>query len=131
MKKITPILITLCVIFIFYIKRFIVLKFYPPICNLFIFSIFFFSLFAKETVVQKIAKIQEGVLSESALIYTRRVTYVWAIFTFLNFLISIWTIFQTDKIWMLYNGLVSYLLVGIVFGIEYLIRIRLKRRNLI
>lgn len=132
MKKFTPILITLCVIFVFYIKRFVILKFYPPICNFFIFLVFFLSLFSKETVIQKIAKINEGgELKESTFIYTRRLTYVWATFCFLNFLISIWTIFQSDKIWILYNGFISYLLVGLLFILEYILRMFLKKKGLI
>lgn len=126
-----PILFTFCVIFVFYIKRFVVLKFYPPICNLFLFLVFFSSLFGKETVIQKFARTCGDKLERPAWIYTRRVTYVWAVFTFFNFLISVWTIFQTDRIWILYNGCISYLLIGLLFGLEYILRVYLRKRNLI
>ena len=130
-KHITPILITLCIVFLFYIKRFVFLKFYPPICNCFLFLVFFTSLFAKETIIQKFARACGDKLEKPALDYTRRVTYVWSIFTFLNLLVSIWTIFLSDEIWILYNGFISYMLVGLLFGIEYIIRINLRKRNLI
>ena len=130
-KPLTPILITLCVVFLFYIKRIVVLKFYPPICNLFIFLVFFCSLFGKETVIQKIARACGDKLEKPAWDYTRNITYVWCVFTFLNFLISLWTIFLSDEIWMIYNGLISYILVGLLFGIEYIVRIVFRKRNLI
>lgn len=131
LKPFTPIIFTLFVIFLFYIKRFVLLKFYPPICNLFIFCVFFFSLFGKETIIQKIARTCSDKLEKKAFDYTRKVTYLWCIFTFLNFVISFWTIFLPDNIWMIYNGFISYILVGIVFGVEYLVRITLRKRNLI
>ena len=130
-KHITPILITLCVVFLFYVKRFVFLKFYPPVCNCFLFLVFFVSLFTKETVIQKFARMCGDKLEKPAWDYTRKVTYVWSAFTFINLLISIWTIFLPDKIWILYNGCISYILVGLLFGIEYLVRINLRRRNLI
>ena len=134
MKKIKPffmIMITFIVILLFYIKRLVILKFYPPICNFSIFMIFFISLFTKETIIQKFAKLAGDKLSEAAINYTRKITYVWCIFTFINFIFSVITIFLPDKIWILYNGCISYLLVGLLFTIEYIIRINLQKRNII
>lgn len=130
-KTLTPFLVTLCIIGLFYIKRFIILKFYPPICNTFIFLIFFSSLFAEETIIQKFARACGDKLERPALIYTRNLTYIWCIFTFLNLLISIWTIFQSDKIWLLYNGCISYVLIGLLFSVEYIVRIICRKRNII
>lgn len=130
-KHITPILITLCVVFLFYVKRFVFLKFYPPVCNCFLFLVFFVSLFTKETVIQKFARMCGDKLEKPAWDYTRKVTYVWSVFTFINLIISIWTIFLPDKIWILYNGCISYILVGLLLGIEYLVRINLRKRKLI
>lgn len=130
-KHFTPVLITLCIVFLFYIKRLAFLKFYPPICNLTIFMIFFCSLFAKETVIQKFAKMCGDKLEKPARVYTRNLTYVWCVFMFINLLISVWTIFLSDKVWILYNGCISYILVGMLFGIEYIVRTILRKRKLI
>ena len=130
-KSVIPLLITFCVIFLFYIKRFVFLKFYPPVCNLFVFIVFFSSLFAKETIIQKIARAYGDKLEKPAFIYTRRVTYAWCILTFFNFVVSIWTIFLSDKIWLLFNGCICYVLIGLLFIIEYIIRITLRKRGLI
>ncbi len=130
-KRALPILFTFCVIFLFYFKRFVILKFYPPLCNFFMFMVFFTSLFAKETIIQKIARACGDKLEKPAWIYTRRVTYAWCVLTFLNFIISVWTIFLPDKIWIIYNGCISYILIGLLFLVEYIIRIILRKRKLI
>lgn len=131
LKHITPILITLCVVFLFYIKRIVLLKYYPPICNFVIFMVFFISLFTKETIIQKFARGCGDKLDPPAFKYTRNITYIWAVFTFINFCISVWTIFLSDNIWMIYNGCISYILVGLLFGVEYIVRINLQKRKLI
>ena len=130
-KPFLPVLFTLGIIFLFYIKRFVFLKFYPPICNLTIFIVFFSSLFAKETIIQKFARMCGDKLEKPAWEYTRKITYVWCSFMFINLLISIWTIFLPDEVWMVYNGFISYFLVGLLFGVEYIVRIVLRKRKLI
>lgn len=134
MGKLRPfatILVTFCVIFLFYVKRFVFLKFYPPICNFIIFSIFFGSLFCKETIIQKFARACGDKLEGPALNYTRNITYIWCAFMFINLLISIWTIFLSDNIWMLYNGCISYILVGLLFATEYIVRTILRKKELL
>ena len=131
LKPVIPILITLCIVFLFYIKRIVLLKFYPPICNAFIFLMFFGSLFCRETIIQKFARACGDKLEQPAFIYTRNLTYVWCVFLFFNLAVSIWTIFQSDEIWMLYNGCISYFLVGSLFMVEYIVRIICRKRNLI
>lgn len=130
-KTLIPFLITFLVIFLFYIKRIVILKFYPPICNFLIFFAFFSSIFSSETLVEKFARVLDGKLSEKTIKYTKKVNLIWVVFTFLNFIASIVTIFCSDKIWMIYNGMVSYLLIGLIFIVEYIIRIILKRKKLL
>ena len=126
-----PVLFTFVVIGIFHFTNFIALKFYPALINLLIFFIFFSSIFTKETIIQKIAKIMEGgkELPEIVKQYTRNLTYVWCVFLIFNFLVSFATIFMSSKVWTIYNGCVSYLLTGMVFGVEYIIRLIFKRRH--
>ena len=126
-----PILITLCIIILFCIKRFVFLKFYPPICNFIVFIIFSSSLFHKETIIQIFARKFGDKLEKPAWLYTRKLTYIWCIFMFVNLLISVWTIFLPDKIWIIYNGCISYILIGLIFIIEYIVRIILRKRKLI
>jgi len=123
MKKALPILFTFFVIALFYFTKITALKFYPPVVNFSVFLLFFLSTFSKETIIQKFAKAVEGELDEFKLKYTRNLTYLWSIFLFCNFLASVATIFMSEKVWMLYNGCISYLLVGTFFGVEYIVRI--------
>lgn len=130
-KPFVPVFISLCIVFLFWIKRIVVLKFYPPICNSCIFILFFSSLFWKETIIQKFARAYGDKLERPAFIYTRIITYVWCVFLLINLLISIWTIFLPDRIWIIYNSCISYLLIGLLFGIEYTVRIILRKRKII
>lgn len=121
---------TVMVIFLFHFTRIQGLKLYPIIVNFLIFLTFLLSLFAEETIIQKFAKIAEkGILKEPVKIYTRKLTYIWCVFLFFQFLLSIITCFMSDKIWMLYNGCLSYVLLGCFFAIEYAIRIEVRKRN--
>ena len=128
LKRILPFLITIFVIVFFHYSRIYVLKFYPVITNSFIFTVFFSSLFCKETVIQKIAKKMDGELTDFSRDYTRKLTYVWCVFLFINLAISIITVFQPAKIWILYNGCISYIAIGLLFRAEYIVRIILRTK---
>lgn len=127
-KSIIPFFITICVVLLFHFSKIYVLKFYPVFVNFFIFCIFFSSIFCKETIIQKIAKKMDGKLTDFSRNYTRKLTYVWCIFLFINLSISIATIFMTEKIWELYNACISYIALGVMFGVEYIIRIILRKK---
>ena len=132
MKKklsvIIPVLFTITMFVLFYFKRYFVIKFYPPVMNFIIFITFFSSLFAEETVIQKFAHLMAGNKYNSIIAnYTKKLTYVWVCFTFVNFIVSIVTIFMSDKIWLLYNTCISYVLIGLIFIIEYPIRLLYRR----
>ncbi|MBR1618243.1 hypothetical protein IJ670_08860 [bacterium] len=117
------------VVILFWCTKISIIKIYPAFVNFLFFCIFFASLFTKETVIQKIAKITTKVLDVKELSYTRNLTYVWCGFLFLNGCISFWTIFLSDEIWIFYNGFLSYVLTGFLFGVEYINRIFFKKRN--
>ena len=117
-KFLIPLFVTLFVIVVFHYTKFFAVKFYPVAANLTVFMLFFTSLFAKETVIQKIAKAIEGGLDDFTRIYTRRLTYVWCMFMFCNLLISIATVFMAEKWWALYNGFISYVAIGVMFAVE-------------
>ena len=127
-KALAPFIGMFAVIGIFHFTDFILLKYYPPVMNFCLFFIFFSSLFQERTVIQKIALASDPDSNEAVMKYTRNLTYIWAAFTFLNFLVSVGTVFMSEKIWALYNGFISYLLVGIIFIIEYIVRINFMRK---
>ena len=131
LKLLVSILITLSVIVLFHFTQIFLVKFYPVCANLTVFLVFFISSFKEETVIQKFAKAVDGELSENALKYTRNLTYIWAGLTFFNFVASLVSVFMSTKFWALYNGLISYVLIGALFSVEYIIRIVLKKKNII
>ena len=123
-----PVIFTILIICLFHFTHWVVVKYYPVVVNFLIFLMFFTSLFQKETVIQKIARAMEPDIKPKALEYTRKLTYVWAVFTFLNWLVSVATVFMSEAVWALYNGFISYLLIGMFFAVEYSVRIRFKRK---
>lgn len=128
LKFLFPLIITVLVITVFHYTNIFAVKLYPVAANFTVFLIFFSSLFAKETVIQKFAQKIEGELDEFTRNYTRKLTYWWCGFTFLNFLISLATVFMPEKWWALYNGVISYALIGTFFAVEYIIRIVLRKK---
>ena len=128
LKALLPFAGMFLVIGVFHFTNFVLLKYYPVVMNLMMFLIFFTSLFQERTVIQKFALAMEPDADERVMDYTRNVTYVWLVFTFLNFLVSLGTVFMSEKIWAIYNGFVSYFLVGLDFIIEYIVRINFKRK---
>ncbi len=128
LKSFLPIIFTLVVICCFYYTKQASLKLYPVLMNFVIFMIFFISSFQEETVIQKIAQKLDGDLTDEIIIYTRNLTYIWAVITFINLLISFVTLFMSNKIWALYNGVISYCIIGLTFMIEYPIRVWYKRK---
>lgn len=130
LAKILPFIFTLCIVLWFNFSRYDLLKLYPILANSFVFLIFFTSLFQKETVIQKIAKKCEGKeLDKFTRTYTKNLTYVWTVFLAINVFLAIATAFMSDKIWMWYNGCVSYLLLGIFFAVEYIVRIIIRGKQ--
>ena len=127
-KSLLPFIGMFAVIIAFHFTDWIFFKFYPPAVNLGLFVIFFSSTFQEKTVIQKIALSMEPEAKPWVLDYTRKLTYIWSAFLFLNFLVSAATIFMSKEIWALYNGIISYILVGLLFGVEYIVRICFKRK---
>lgn len=129
LRFILPFFLTLCVILLFHYTQFFAVKFYPVIANFTAFAVFFVSSFSEETVIQKFAKMLEGgTLDDFTRNYTRRLTYVWCVFCFLNLSISIATVFMPEKWWALYNGFISYLALGTMFAVEYIVRVVLRKK---
>ena len=128
LKPIIPFCVTICVVLLFHFSKIYALKFYPVIVNSFIFCIFFSSLFCKETIIQKFAKKIDGELTDFSRNYTRKLTYVWCVFLFINLAISVATVFMSERIWELYNACISYIALGVMFGVEYIVRIILRAK---
>lgn len=104
------------------------IKFYPVAVNLSLLLVFGWSLLNPPTVIERLARLKEPDLPDQALGYIRKVTLIWCGFFIVNGTISAVTVFAGDAVWALYNGLISYLLIGLLFGGEWLFRQHFRKR---
>lgn len=106
------------------------LKLYPVLVNAIFLGVFGYSLMAPPSLIERIARRKEPDLPSHAVHYTRRVTQVWCVFFFVNGAIALVTaLWASTAIWSLYNTVIAYVLMGLLFGGEYLVRLRYKQRN--
>jgi len=105
-------------------------KVYPVIMSLGMSAAFGLSLRRPPTLVESLAAVTEPNPSPAARRYMRRVTVVWCAFLLGNAAVSAATLAVGNlDLWLLYNGLVSYLLMGTLFIGEYLVRRVVRRRE--
>lgn len=99
------------------------LKLYPVMLSLSFLIMFAWSLRHPPSMVERMARLREPDLPEAAIPYTAKVTKVWCVFFIVNGGLSLATaIWASDELWLLYNGLIAYLFMGLLFGGEWLIR---------
>lgn len=107
----------------------IALKFYPVVINACFLAVFAYSLYKAPTVIEIIASKFET-LDDKGRRYTRQVTKVWCGFFIINGSIACATVFHPDPtVWLTYNGLISYVLMGTLMGVELIIRKWQKAKN--
>ena len=106
------------------------LKLYPLLINAFMLALFAGTLMSPPSMIERFARLREPDLPVRAIAYTRRVTQLWCGFFVVNGLIALATaLWASPEVWMLYNGFIAYLLMGLLFGGEYLFRLHFKRRH--
>jgi uncharacterized membrane protein len=104
-------------------------KAYPVVINFSVACLFGASLIWPPTIVERIARVTEPMLPPEGQRYTRKVTQIWTVFLFANTVISALTVlYGSQEQWALWNGLISYLLMGTLFVGEYALRRVVRRR---
>ena len=104
--------------------------YYPVAVNLIMLAVFASSLRGEQSIVERLARLQDPELSPRGVRYTRNVTKAWCVFFVLNGAIAAVTAIIGDlKLWIWWNGLLSYGAMGLMFGGEYLLRCRLKAQE--
>ena len=122
------VLILVCAFVAFGADNILFVKFYPVLVNLSLLSFFGFTLWRPPSFAFRMASLHDKSLENSPSFksverYCRNVTVGWCIFFIVNGSIATFTVFVgSDKIWSLYNGLISYILIGLFFMVEYLVR---------
>jgi uncharacterized membrane protein len=104
------------------------LKLYPVLVNVALLGAFAYSLIFPPSMIERFARMREPDLPPEAIGYTRRVTQIWCGFFSVNGAIALMTtLWATPATWMLYNGLIAYLMMGLLFAGEHVFRWHFKR----
>ena len=106
------------------------LKFYPVLMSLGSASVFAYTLIRPPTMIERFARLHQPDLPESGVRWTRQVTKVWCGFLVLNALVALSTVFLSTQIWAVYNGFISYVLMGILLLGEFVLRRRHQQKEL-
>ena len=105
-------------------------KLYPVMVSLVLLGVFAYSLWRPPTVVERLARLREPDLPPQAVRHTRQVTKVWCVFFVLNAAVAWATAYWgSDAVWTLYNGLLSYVLMGLLMAGEWCVRQYVRRKH--
>ncbi|MFC7422167.1 hypothetical protein ACFQNF_20115 [Iodobacter arcticus] len=102
------------------------LKLYPVLVNAVLCAAFALTLAYPPSAIERLARLREPDLPASGVRYTRRVTQVWCGFFIFNGCAALITALWSDAAWALYNGLIAYILMGVLFLGEWIIRQRVR-----
>jgi uncharacterized membrane protein len=104
--------------------------YYPVLVSAAMLATFAYSLRKPPPMIERFARLREPDLPPEAVAYCRKVTWVWCGFFVLNGAVALGTANRGDaRLWALYNGLVSYVLMGLLFAGEFAVRQWLRRRR--
>lgn len=105
------------------------LRLYPVVMNLLLLYVFARSLRTGPSIVERFARLHEPDLDAQGVRYTRAVTKVWVAFFAVNGVVACWlALFGSWIAWASYSGAIAYLLAGLLFAGEWLVRARIRRR---
>lgn len=104
---------------------------YPVIMNLSFAFLAGSTLLYPPSLIERFARSGGNDLDARGIAYTRKVTIVWLIFSLINAGISFVTVWiNNHEIWLIYNGFISYILIGLLIGVEYMFRCYYRRKSL-
>lgn len=122
-QRYTALFITLFFAAVLVFRRHDSMYWYPVLVNLMMLVVFGGSLFAGQTVIERLARLQQPDLPEKAVRYTRRVTQVWCVFFIINgTLAALLVRLGRYDWWAVYTGVIAYVLMGMLFAGEWLYR---------
>ena len=103
------------------------LRWYPVLISLALLGLFAGSLCSGMPIIERLARLSEPELPPAAVRYTRQVTWVWVGYFVVNASIaSGLALWAPLSWWTLYTGLIAYLLMGLLFAGEWLVRQRIR-----
>lgn len=134
---ITPILLLTAGLLCLLTNKILFLKLYSVFLSGIFLFLFGSTLFFEPTMIFRFATLGDKSIIGSSYEddvkkYCRTVTVIWCIFFVINGSLSTITAFsrdifhitqeEADKVWTIYNGAISYVLIGLLFAVEFLVR---------
>jgi uncharacterized membrane protein len=105
------------------------IRLYPVIINTVMLLVFSYSLYKGPPIIETLARITEPDLDEQGVVYTKKVTQLWCAFFIINGAIALYTsLFASLAVWTFYNGVIAYVAMGVLFALEWLVRLKVKRK---
>lgn len=105
------------------------LLWYPVVVSSVMLLLFGGSLFSAMPLVERLARLHEPELPPQGIRWTRRVTQIWCLFFIANGSIATATCLSGNmQWWTAWNGIISYLLMGMLMAGEWLLRQRMIRK---
>jgi uncharacterized membrane protein len=66
--------------------------------------------------IETFMRLRKETLTQQEITYTKQLTLIWVLFSITNAGISLCSLWISMDFWMLYNGLISYILMGLLFA---------------
>jgi uncharacterized membrane protein/acyl-CoA synthetase (AMP-forming)/AMP-acid ligase II len=113
---------------IFFTKEFLFLRFYPVFINTLMLCTFGITFIIPPVMIFRFALLQDKTLNTSpqkdrVYRYCVTVTLIWCLFFAANGAFALFTVLsENNKLWLIYNGFISYILLGILFFGEMIVR---------
>jgi len=121
-KTILRVLAAASVVWVLYLlKANVWFRLYPAVMVSVALIAFAVSLF-RVPLVERFARGMGEALDDRGQRYCRRVTEIWVGFLSVHLVITIASVFASHELWALYNGVVAYLLMGMLFLGEWAYR---------
>ena len=123
-----------CGILAFATDNILSLKFYPVAVSVGLLALFGSTLLSGPTFIFRLACLGDKTLHSSAMRqfvepYCAKVTIIWCFFFIFNGIAATYTCLSgSDKLWALYNGFLSYILIGLLFSGEFIIRKKVQKK---
>ncbi len=100
------------------------LRLVPSFISLCAAAVFGYGLLRPPTLPARMAKRILGTLEPEVESYTTAITWIWLVFFLCNAAVAaITALWMSREVWALYNGLIAYGLVAVLFALEYLYRV--------
>ncbi len=107
----------------------LLLRYYPVLISLYVALLFFITLFDRESLIEQFAKLSGKSYPDGARLYMRNLTKLWVLLLVVNASIAVYSACCMSKsFWLLYNGIISYVIVLGFIAAEIIFRQYYRRK---